>query len=61
MGVCTLGLTLVALAMMEIWGKFPPRDLVEMIDLNGGNSIHCQGVVAHITLIEVKYDPHTGV
>ena len=30
-------------------------------DLNGGNSIHCQGVVAHITLIEVKYDPHTGV
>jgi len=44
-GVCTLGLTLVALAMMEIWGKFPPRDLVEMIDLNGGNGIHCQGAV----------------
>jgi hypothetical protein len=59
-GVCTLGLTLVALAMMEIWGKFPPRDLVEM-SMGGMVYNVKERLYAHVTLIEVKYDPHTGV
>jgi len=56
--VCALGLTLVAVVVVEIWGEIPPTG--EFVEISMGGMIWSakEGWYGLVTFIEVEYDSH---